>query len=158
MPARRPSQGNAAPQGALARARADAMARRSAKNAARVAERAADPDKPLNRRQRLFRRVMQIGPVRGYYTRRLMRYMAKSKKKGRALPAQLADLDEYLSRLPAKQRRQVLEASLSGELENRAGREMRRAVSRQNRHKGTAGGGQRPGLPPTPGVRRPRPQ
>jgi hypothetical protein len=158
MPARRPSQRGTAPQGALARARADAIARRSAKNAARAAERASDPNKPLNRRQRLFRRVMQIGPIRGYYTRRLMRYMAKSKKKGRPLPDQLADLDEYLSRLPAKQRRSVLEASLSGELDARAGRDVRRAASRQSRQKGSAGGGQRPGMPPVPGVRRPRPQ
>ena len=142
----------------MATLRAEAAARASDKAKARAAERAANPDQPLNRRQRLFRRIMHIGPMRRYYAKRVMRYMEKSKRKGRALPDQMADLDDYLSRLPAKQRREVLEASLSGELETRAGREMRRAASRQNRQKGTAGGGQRPGLPPVPGARRPRPQ
>jgi hypothetical protein len=142
----------------MARLRADAAARASEKAKARAAQRAADPDMPLNRRQRLFRRIMQIGPMRRYYARRVMRFIDKSKRKGRDLPDQMADLDQYLSRLPASQRRQVLEASLSGELETRAGREMRRAAQRQNRQKGTAGGGQRPGMPPVPGARRPRPQ
>jgi hypothetical protein len=112
---------------------------------------------PTTRRGRLFRRVMQIAPVRRFYARRLLRFLDKAKKKGRDLPDQLADLDEYLSRLPAKDRHQVLEASLSGELDARAGRALRRAAGRQGRQKGRAGGGQRPGMPPLPGPR-PRPQ
>lgn len=95
--------------------------------------------------------------MRAFYARRLLRYLAKSKKKGRDLPEQLADLDEYLARVPAKQRRELLEASLSGELDSRAGRAVRRAAGRQGRQKGRAGGGQRPGMPPVPGPR-PRPQ
>ena len=117
----------------------------------------AGPDQPLNRRQRLFRRIMQVGPLRGFYARRLLRFLEKSKKKGRDIPDQLSDLDEYLSKVPVKQRRAILEASLSGELDARAGRELRRAASRQGRQKGRAGGGQRPGMPPVPGAR-PRPQ
>lgn len=112
---------------------------------------------PTTRRGRLFRRVMQVGPVRAFYARRLLRFLDKSKKKGRDLPDQLADLDEYLSKVPAKQRRSVLEAGLSGELDARAGRAVRRAASRQGRQKGSAGGGQRPGMPPLPGPR-PKPQ
>ena len=124
----------------------------------KVAPKAADPSgQPTTRRGRFFRRVMQIGPVRGFYARRLLRFMEKSKKKGRDLPDQLADLDEYLARVPAKQRRELLEASLSGELDARAGRAVRRAAGRQGRQKGRAAGGQRPGMPPAPGPR-PRPQ
>jgi hypothetical protein len=117
----------------------------------------ADPNQPLPRRARLFRRVMQLGPLRGFYARRLLRFLDKSKKKGRPIPNQLTDLDDYLSRVPPKQRRAVLEASLSGELDSRAGRDLRRAAGRQNRQKGRASGGQRPGLPPVPGAR-PRPK
>ncbi len=137
----------------MARLRADAAKRAADK----VAERRADPDKPLNRRQRLFRRFMQVGPMRRLYARRLLRYLDKSRAKGRVIPNQLADLDDYLSRVPVKQRRDVLEASLSGELEANVGRDLRRAASRQNRQKGRPGGGQRPGMPPIPGAR-PRPQ
>lgn len=113
--------------------------------------------RPTTRRGRLFRRVMQVGPVRAFYARRLLRFLDKSKKKGRDLPDQLSDLDEYLSRVPVKQRRQLLESSLSGELDARAGRALRRAAGRQGRQKGRTGGGQRPGMPPIPGPR-PRPQ
>lgn len=118
---------------------------------------APDPNQPLTRRARLFRRVMQVAPVRRFYARRLIRFMEKSKKKGRDLPGDLADLDAYLSKLPANQRRAMLEASLSGELDSKVGREVRRAASRQGRQKGRTGGGQRPGMPPIPGAR-PRPQ
>ncbi|MDE3085337.1 MAG: hypothetical protein KGJ77_01115 [Acidobacteriota bacterium] len=124
----------------------------------KAAPKAADPSgQPTTRRGRFFRRVMQIGPVRGFYARRLLRFLEKSKKKGRDLPDQLADLDEYLAKVPAKQRRELLEASLSGELDARAGRAVRRAAGRQGRQKGRAAGGQRPGMPPAPGPR-PRPQ
>jgi hypothetical protein len=100
---------------------------------------------------------MKVGAVRRFYARRLIRFLDKSKKKGRVIPDQLAELDDYLSRVPVKQRRELLESSLSGELDSRAGRDLRRAASRQGRQKGRAGGGQRPGLPPIPGAR-PRPQ
>lgn len=135
---------------------AAAPARRPAKKAA-PAKAADATGQPTTRRARFFRRVMQVGPVRGFYARRLLRFLEKSKKKGRDLPEQLADLDEYLAKVPAKQRRSLLEASLSGELDARAGRAVRRAASRQGRQKGGAGGGQRPGMPPVPGPR-PRPQ
>ena len=136
---------------------AAAPARRPAKKAPAAAK-AADPSgQPTTRRGRFFRRVMQVGPVRGFYARRLLRFLEKSKKKGRDLPDQLADLDEYLGKVPVKQRRALLEASLSGELDARAGRAVRRAASRQGRQKGGVGGGQRPGMPPVPGPR-PRPQ
>ena len=131
-------------------------ARPAAKRAARSPAKGAEPEK-LNRRARLFRRMMRMRVLRGFYARRLLRYLDKAKSKNRVIPDQLADLDDYLSRVPAKQRRNVLEASLSGELEQSIGRDLRRAANRQNRQKGKAGGGQRPGMPPIPGAR-PRPQ
>jgi hypothetical protein len=131
-------------------------ARPVAKRGARPAPRGAEPEK-LNRRARLFRRIMRVRMLRGFYARRLLRYLDKAKAKNRVIPDQLADLDDYLGRVPAKQRRSVLEASLSGELEQSIGRDLRRAAGRQNRQKGRAGGGQRPGMPPVPGAR-PKPQ
>lgn len=131
-------------------------ARPAARRGSRPPAKGAEPEK-LNRRARLFRRIMRMRVLRGFYARRLLRYLDKAKAKNRVIPDQLADLDDYLSRVPAKQRRTVLEASLSGELEQSIGRDLRRAASRQNRQKGKAGGGQRPGMPPLPGAR-PRPQ
>ena len=105
----------------------------------------------------MFRRLMRLGPMRRLYARRLMRFLAKSKAKGRVIPDELAQLDDYLSKLPAKQRQSVLEATLSGELDNQASRTMRRMADRQMRRSGRGGGGQRPGMPPMPGAR-PRPR
>lgn len=114
-------------------------------------------EKPPTRRVRLFRRVMHWGPIRRLYARRLLRFLSKSKAKGRAIPGELSQLDEYLSKLPAKQRLSVLEASLSGELDTQAGRDMRRMADRQSRRSGQGQGRQRPGMPPVPGAR-PKPR
>lgn len=114
-------------------------------------------EQATTRRARFFRRVMRLGPLRRLYARRLMKFLAKSKKKGRPIPGELAQLDEYLAQLPAKQRRSVLEASLSGELDAQASRSMRRAAERQARRSGQGVGRQRPGMPPLPGPR-PRPR
>jgi hypothetical protein len=100
---------------------------------------------------------MRLRPLRRLYARRLMKFLAKSKAKGRVIPGELAQLDEYLEKLPAKERQAVLEATLSGELDAQASRTLRRAAERQARRSGRAGGGQRPGMPPVPGPR-PRPR
>ncbi|HZU73164.1 MAG TPA: hypothetical protein VE990_10395 [Acidimicrobiales bacterium] len=102
------------------------------------------------RRARLFRRFMKVPLLRRYYTRRVLRFLDKSHKKGRPIPEQLADLDRHLARLPAKERQKVLDATLSGEMESAAGRAVRRAAQRQNRQSGRGGGRQRPGYPPGP--------
>jgi len=98
-----------------------------------------------------------LGPMRRLYARRLLRFLSKAKAKGRVIPDELAQLDEYLSKLPPKQRQEMLEASLSGELDAQASRTMRRMADRQSRRSGQARGRQRPGMPPTPGAR-PRPR
>ena len=114
-------------------------------------------EQPTTRRARFFRRLMRLSPIRRLYARRLMKYMAKSKRKGRPIPGELAQLDEYLAKLPAKQRQAMLEATLSGELDTQASRTMRRAAERQTRRSGQGTGRQRPGMPPLPGPR-PRPR
>ena len=114
-------------------------------------------EKPPTRRVRFFRRIMRLGPMRRFYARRMLRFLAKSKAKGRVIPDELAQLDEYLSKLPPKQRLTMLEASLSGELEAQSSRTMRRMAERQSRRSGQGQGRQRPGMPPVPGAR-PRPR
>jgi hypothetical protein len=115
----------------------------------------AEDSEQVPRRARLFRRFMKVPFLRRYYTRRILRFLDKSHRKGRQIPEQLADLDRQLSRLPAKERQQLLDATLSGELESAAGRAVRRAAQRQGRQSGRGGGRQRPGYPPGP---RPRPK
>lgn len=134
---------------ARARKQLSAPPKGAAKGKAKAQAKDGEPEK-LPRRARLFRRIMQVGVMRRFTARRLMKTIEKSHKKGRVLPDQLEELDEYLKKVPAKQRRQVLEATLSGELEASAGRAMRRAAQRQGRQSGKAGGGARPGMPPIP--------
>ena len=107
------------------------------------------------RRARFFQRMMKVGVFRRMYARRIMRYLEKSRTKGRPLPDEMVQLDDFLSRLPEKDRRAALEATLSGELESQAGRALKRAAARQGRQSGRGGGRQRPGAPPVP---RPRPK
>lgn len=134
-------------------------AREEQAEAARARRKAREqaPDEPTTRRARFFRRVMRFRPMRRLYARRVMKFLDKSKKKGRVIPNELAQLDEYLAKLPAKQRQEMLEATLSGELDAQVGRDMRRAAERQARRSGRGAGRQRPGMPPVPGAR-PRPR
>ena len=122
----------------------------SGKGGRGASAKAAAGEPKQTRRARLFRRMMQVGLLRRRTARRLIKTLEKSKKKGRVLPDQLVELDEYLAKVPVKERQAVLEASLSGELEANASRAMRRAAERQDRQSGRAGGGQRPGMPPLP--------
>jgi hypothetical protein len=108
-------------------------------------------------RARLTRRMMKIPFLRRMYAKRVLRYLDKSRQRGRPIPDEMAQLDDYLSRLPEQERAAVLEATLSGELESGASRAMRRAAGRQGRQSGRGGGRQRPGAPPTIGPR-PRPR
>ncbi len=124
---------------------------------ARRKSREFETEQPTTRRARFFRRIMRLRPLRRLYARRLMKFLAKSKAKGRVIPGELDQIEEYLAQLPANQRQDVLEATLSGELDAGASRTMRRAAARQARRSGSGGGRQRPGMPPMPGAR-PRPR
>jgi hypothetical protein len=96
-------------------------------------------------RTAVFRSIMRVGFLRHFYVRRLLRFMDKSRAKGRALPAELNRLEQMLSRLPPKKRAEALEtALLTSPDENNPSREMRRAAGRQERLRGD-GKGYRPG-------------
>jgi len=102
-------------------------------------------------RTAVFRSIMRIGFLRHFYIRRLLRFMEKSRAKGRAMPAELSRLDQMLTRLPPKKRAEALESALMANPEETPSREMRRAAARQDRLRGD-GRGYRPGT----GVDRPR--
>ena len=76
---------------------------------------------------------MGIGFLRHFYVRRLLRFMEKSKTKGRTLPPDLARLQQMLARLPEKKRAEALEAALLADPDETPSREMRRAATRQDR-------------------------
>ena len=96
-------------------------------------------------REAIWRTIMRVGFLRTLYAKRLLAYMAKSKRKQRALPPELRELDIAMSRLPEDQRRAALEEALSGKSTEAMGREMRRAASRQSRQSGRGGSHRRPG-------------
>jgi hypothetical protein len=99
-------------------------------------DKSASPDaegKKRRIRSALFRRIMSVGFLRHFYVRRLLRFMEKSKKKGRTLPPELARLQQMLSRLPEKKRAEALEAGLLSDPNEPLSREMRRAGARQDR-------------------------
>lgn len=99
-------------------------------------------------RSALGRRFMSIGFLRRWYIKRTLKFMDKSKEKGRRLPEGMAETARYLSRVPKAQRAQAFEEAIltNQDLPN-MGREYRRAASRQRRS-GRNDTRTRPGLPP----------
>jgi hypothetical protein len=81
----------------------------------------------------IFRSIMRVAFLRHFYIRRLLRFMAKSKAKGRSLPPELARLEQMLGRLPEKKRAEALEGALLADPDETPSREMRRAAARQDR-------------------------
>ncbi|MGH9057642.1 MAG: hypothetical protein ACRDYY_17545 [Acidimicrobiales bacterium] len=105
------------------------------------------PAKP-NKFQALFGRViMGIPLVRRWYVRRILKYIDKSRAKGRRLPDNMMETAKFLARVPRAQREKALEeAFLANQQIPQMGREYRRAAERQ-RLSGK-GPGRRPGLAP----------
>jgi hypothetical protein len=110
---------------------------------ARSGKEAADAKK-RRVRTAMFRTMMKVGFLRHFYIRRLLRFIERSRAKGRALPPELVRLDEMLRRLPPPKRAEALEAALLAGPEEAHSREMRRAVARQERIR-SDGRGYRPG-------------
>jgi hypothetical protein len=110
-------------------------------------------DDPKKRRIRnaVFRRIMRVGFLRHFYIRRILRFMEKSREKGRTLPPELARLDQMLRRLPPPKRAEALETALLASPDETPSRELRRAAARQDRLRGD-GRGYRTGS----GTERPR--
>jgi hypothetical protein len=95
-------------------------------------------------RTAVFRRIMRVGFFRRFYIKRLLRFMEKSRAKGRTLPPDLQRLDQMLKRLPPPKRAEALETALLASPDETPSREMRRAAARQDRIR-SDGRGYRPG-------------
>jgi 2-haloacid dehalogenase len=91
-------------------------------------------------RTAVFRSIMRVGFLRHFYVRRLLRFMEKSKAKGRALPPELFRLEQMLGRLPPPKRAEALESALLASPDETPSREMRRAAARQDRLRSDGGG------------------
>ena len=103
-------------------------------------------DQPGGRRAAVFRRLMGVGFVRRTYAKRLVKFMERSKAKGKPLPEDLREVAIAMTRLPEDQRVGALEMALEGKGGPESmSREMRRAASRQSRMSGKGGPHRRPG-------------
>jgi hypothetical protein len=92
--------------------------------------------------------MLRVPVTRRWYVRRTLKFIERSKAKGRRLPEGMVDTARFLSRLPKHQQAQALEDAILAEREAPGmGRDLRRAASRQRRS-GKGSGGLRPGLPP----------
>lgn len=90
---------------------------------------------------------MGVPVLRRWYIRRVLRFIDKSKAKGRRLPEGIAEAARMLGKVPKHQREKVFEEMvLTNQSIPSMGREMRRAATRQR--KSGKGRGGRPGLPP----------
>lgn len=86
--------------------------------------------------------------LRRWYIRRTLRFIDRSKAKGRRLPEGMAEAARFLARVPKTQRAQAFEdAILANQDTTNLGRELRRAAARQRRS-GKSDARHRPGLPP----------
>jgi hypothetical protein len=127
--------------------RAKASSRPPSKAAARPAPaRSASPSKTKKRRVRtaIFDKAMKVGFLRRFYVKRLLRYIEKSRKKGRSLPPDLQQVERMVARLPRKKQIELLETALQTKPDEVSNRQLRRAATRQDRLSGS-GGGNRPG-------------
>jgi hypothetical protein len=99
----------------------------------------------------LGRRLMKVPVVRRMYVRRMIKFIDKSRAKGRRLPPEVYELSRQLSRVPEADRASALEAALKagpdgrGESVPGSNRQLRRAASAQQRQSGKGQGRYRPG-------------
>lgn len=98
-----------------------------------------------------------MGAIRRWYVRRTLRFIDRSKEKGRRLPEGLAETARYLSRVPKQRRAEALEEAIMTEQEMpNMGREYRRAAERK-RLSTRSDTRYRPGRPPG-SIKGPRPK
>jgi hypothetical protein len=103
---------------------------------------------------------MKIPPLRRWYIRRTLKFIEKSKAKGRRLPEGMAEMARQLSQIPKDKRETVMEEALMAEQEMpNMSREFRRAAARK-RLSTTSDTRYRAGRPPGASrqQRRPRPR
>jgi hypothetical protein len=118
----------------------------------------AKPPKP-KLRERLSQQVMKIGFFRRRYVKRMIKYIDKSKEKGKRLPPELFELQRFLSQVPKAQRAERLEEAITKQRseEPMGNRDLRRASLNQQRHSGRGGNRYRPGMAPRSMQPGPRP-
>jgi hypothetical protein len=94
------------------------------------------------------RTFMRVPVLRRWYIRRTLRFIDRSKAKGRHLPEGMAEVARFVARVPKVQRARVFEdAILANQDTANLGRQSRRAAARQRRS-GKSDTRHRPGLPP----------
>ena len=92
---------------------------------------------------------MRVPVLRRWYIRRTLRFIDRSKAKGRSLPEGMAEVARLAARVPKAQRARALEeAILANQDTPNLGRQFRRAAARQRRS-GKSDARYRPGLPPS---------
>jgi len=122
-----------------------------------------EPDKKKRRiRGAIGRGMMKVPVVRRWYIRRTLKFIEKSREKGRRLPEGMAEMARQLSQIPKDKRQEVLEEALLAEQDMpEMSREFRRAAARKRlsttsdtRYRQ----GRPPGAPRQQQQRRPRPR
>lgn len=117
---------------------------------------ASDETAPKRRRLRKLReapsRFISRTPwLRRRYARRMVRTIDRYKDKRRPLPENLSRLERQLRRVPPPKRVEMVEKMMEMSTEQAdavSNRALRRASGRQERQKGSKGGGLRPGTLP----------
>ena len=109
--------------------------------------------------ERISRQLMKVGFFRRRYVKRMIKYIDKSKEKGKRLPPELYELQRFLSQVPKAQRAERLEEAMTAQRadEPLGNRDLRRASSNQTRQSGRGGNRYRPGSPPRSMQSGPRP-
>lgn len=99
-------------------------------------------------RDRLWRRLFAIGAIRRWYVRRILKVIDRSKEKRKGLSGDLARIDAMTRGMPPAERVRTIERMFEPRSEQQLGREMRRAMDRQDRGSGRGGASRRrPGMP-----------
>jgi len=87
------------------------------------------------------RTMARSARVRRWQIRRMLKFIDKSKEKGRRLPPEYADMARFLAKVPKAQRGEALEKAMEANQEGVAiGRDQRRAAAAQQRRSGQGGG------------------
>jgi hypothetical protein len=104
-------------------------------------------------------KLLQWAPYRRWYIKRTLKFIDRSRAKGRRLPEGLTETARQLGRVPKQRRAEMLEQAILAEREMpTTGREFRRAAARQ-RLSTRSDTRYRPGRPPGAGRQaRPRPR
>ncbi|TMM14930.1 MAG: hypothetical protein E6G01_11440 [Actinobacteria bacterium] len=102
-------------------------------------------DRPKGVRATITRGIVRVPFLRRLYVRRMLKFLERSKRKKRALPKELAELDIAMSKVPKDRRMAMLESALTEGAQGGASRQMRRAADRQKRQSGRGGPRRRPG-------------